>query len=113
MSTDFYFEYNTNRGYEYCKILAKNELREVLDENRIKDNERGTFCVGDSPGNGAWITLSKNGMGSMTRYAGTSTENLKLGFKLLECKLHVENMRSEYDIGGYPEEDPKYRQPMI
>ena len=67
-------------------------------ENRISDNKGGIFCVGKHKGNGAWIYLGSKGQGIITRYAGTSVENLITGFEALENILHVKNIVSEYEL---------------
>jgi hypothetical protein len=97
MSTYWDFKFKKENILNYRNILGKEELRKVDDSDRISDNQKGLFCVGNGSGNGAWIYLDKDGDGIITRYAGTSPDNLSHGFNLLYNELRAKKIRCEYD----------------
>jgi len=98
MSTCWFFKYDKKYIYNLGRRLEIHERRPITNENRKKDNNAYCFCVGCGAGNGAWISLDKNGTGIITRYAGTSPENLSFGFGLVTNTINATEIICEYDL---------------
>lgn len=104
MSTDWFFTYKKKRYEEIIKKIEEsgNVAKKETDTPETKCyaicNIDKTKQNGFSDGNAGWIYITNNGTGILTRYAGTSPENLGQAFTILDTIIQPTECIDEYEI---------------
>lgn len=96
MSTDWIIRFDKDRFLEILIGLKNHKYK--VKETFYRHDKSFTFAFASGNGNASFLCISPSGSGYLTRYAGTSPENLSVGFEVVETIIKPTEFICEYDI---------------